>query len=842
MLVDSWTIRMAWRDSRGSRRQLVLFLSSMVVGVAALVAISSFGTNLRNAVDEESKSLLGADLVLERDGPFSKASEALIDSIGGTQSRRISFNSMAYFPSTGDTRLATIRAVEGGYPFYGDVVTTPAAAANRYLDDGGALVDATLMTQYGVETGDSVRIGTRSYSILGRLEKTPRENEIVSLFSPRIYVPMAELDTTLLTDGSRAEYDVNFRFADGRDVEALEEAIHPHLREHKIDADTVEETREDWDESLTNLYRFLSIVAFMALILGGIGVASAIHVYVRKRIDTIAVLRCVGAKSVKTISIYAVQAGMLGLAGGVAGAAIGIGIQAFVPLVLSEFLPLNVSFDVSWLSVLTGVLIGFGVTMLFSLLPLVSIRKVSPLLTLRSAAGEALHPLRDPVWWIVLGMIAAGMTAFAVANAPEPLYGIGYATGLAVVFVALLMVARGIIWLTRRFFPTSWSYVWRQGLANLFRPNNQTSTMMLSLGLGTFLIATLFGIQSTLLSQIEVAGGEGRPNIVFFDIQPRQLDEVTGILESQRLPIVDRVPIVTMRLTEVKGRTIEEMRADSTVDVRWAHRREYRSTYRDYLTDSESVVEGEFVGHVEPETEVIPVSLEEDIAGDLEVQLGDTLVFDVQGLVVTTVVASLRSVDWRRIATNFFVVFPTGVLEEAPQFYVLLSRTESSDEAAAVQRAVVQSFPSVSAIDLTLVLNTFDAIFGRISFIVRFMASFSIITGLIVLLGAVVVSRMERIRESVLLKTLGASRRQVVQIMMTEYLFLGFFAAATGLVLSLLGAWALSHFLFETAFQPDLFSMMILLITVPGLTIGIGMLNSRGIYSRPPLESLRADV
>ena len=840
-LFDPWIYKMAWRDSRGSRRQLVLFLSSMVVGVAALVAISSFGNNLREAVDQESKSLLGADLVLERDGAFPAESEILVDSIGGIQSRRVSFNSMAYFPSTGDTRLATVRAIEGGYPFYGEVVTSPTAAAHQYLERGGALVDATIMTQYGVQLGDSVRIGRRGYTILGQLEKTPRENEIISLFSPRIYIPREGLDTLLLTDGSRAEYDVNFYFDEERDVEALVDDIRPQLREYKIDSDTVEETREDWDESLTNLYRFLSIVAFMALLLGGIGVASAINIYIRKRKETIAVLRCVGAKATRTFAIYAVQAGFMGLAGGLIGATIGVAIQAVVPFVLRDLLPVGVSFSVSWPSVLLGIVIGLSVTVLFAMLPLVAIRKISPLLTLRSAI-ETQSPLKDVAWWAVLGVIAFGMLMFAVANAPEPLYGFGYSFGLGVVFVALLIVARGIMWLTRRFFPTTWAYVWRQGLANLFRPNNQTSTLMLSLGLGTFLIATLFGVQATLLRQIEVAGGEGRPNIVFFDIQPAEIEGVTNIVETQGLPVVDRVPIVTMRLTEVHGRTIEEMRADSTVDVRWVHRREYRSTYRNYLTESEELVDGEFVGSWEEGTEVVPISVEEDIAGDLGVGLGDTLVFDVQGLAVKTVVGSLRAVDWRRIATNFFVVFPDGVLEEAPQFFVLLSRTETTEEAAAVQREIVRTYPSISSIDLTLVLSTFDAIFGRISFIVRFMASFSIITGLIVLVGAVVVSRMERVRESVLLKTLGASRRQVMQIMITEYLFLGFFAAATGLMLSVFGAWALSYFLFETAYQPDFVAMLALLVVVPGLTVGIGMISSRGIYSRPPLESLRADV
>lgn len=833
---------MAWRDSRGSRRQLLLFLSSMVVGVAALVAINSFGDNLRTAVDEESKTLLGADYVIERDGQFPEPIEALIDSIGGVQSRRVSFNSMAYFPSTGDTRLATVRAIEGGYPFYGEVLTSPAAAADRYLDENAALVDATLMTQFGVQPGDSVQIGRHMYEILGRLEKTPRENELMSLFSPRIYIPRAALDTTLLVLGSRAEYDVNFYFEETRDVEALDESIKSRLREHDVGSDTVQEVREDWDESLTNLYRFLSVVAFMALLLGGIGVASAIHVYVRRRLETIAVLRCVGAKAARTFAVYVVQAGAMGLLGGIMGAAVGIGIQGLVPLVLKDVLPVGVPFAVSWSSVAVGILIGFGVTMLFSLLPLVTIRKISPLLTLRSAVEGTGNVYKDPAWWIVLALIAAGMTAFAVANAPEPSLGFGYAGGLAAVFIALLGVARGIIWMTRRFFPTSWAYVWRQGLANLFRPSNQTGTLMLSLGLGTFLIATLFGIQSTLINQIHIAGGSGRPNVVFFDIQPSQVDSVATIVERQGLPVVDRVPIVTMQLAEVKGRAIDELQADSTYDVTWAHRRDYRSTYRGHLTESESVIAGELVAEIAPDADVIPVSVEEDIAAELSVNIGDTLVWDVQGRRITSTVGSIRTVNWRRFSTNFFVVFPLGVLEEAPQFHVLLSRTDSSEETAAVQREVVRAFPAISAIDLSLVLDTFDAIFGRISFIVRFMASFSIITGLIVLAGAVVVSRMQRVRESVLLKTLGASRRQVVRILMIEYVFLGFFATATGLILSIFGAWALSHFLFETPFQPNYWSLVALLIAVPALTVGIGMINSRGIYSRPPLESLRAEV
>ncbi|MGI9176168.1 MAG: ABC transporter permease, partial [Rhodothermales bacterium] len=233
-MFDAWTFKMAWRDSRGSRRRFVLFLSSMVLGVAALVAISAFGDNLRRAIDEEAKTLLGADFSLEANQPFSPETEALIDSLGGRQSRRVTFPSMALFPKTGDTRLATVRAIEGDYPFYGAVETAPAEAARTYLDGADALVDGTLMTQFGVQVGDSVEIGRRSYRVAGELVKTPREASAAALFSPRIYIPRAQLDTTLLATGSRADYEVYFQFEDGRDAEALADDLEPTLRERRV--------------------------------------------------------------------------------------------------------------------------------------------------------------------------------------------------------------------------------------------------------------------------------------------------------------------------------------------------------------------------------------------------------------------------------------------------------------------------------------------------------------------------------------------------------------------------------------------------------------------------------
>jgi putative ABC transport system permease protein len=841
-----WILKMAWRDSRGSRKRLALYLSAMVLGVAALVAIRGFGDNMSRTVDQEAKTLLGADLRLESDQPFDDSTEGLIDSLGGTQSRRVSFGSMAVFPKTGDTRLTAVRAVEGRYPFYGALTTRPDSAATRYQGGQRALVASTLLTQYDVQVGDSVRIGSVTYEIAGEIKQAPGESSFSSAARPPIYIPRAEMDTSLLGRGSLAEYEVYFKFEDDRDIQSLVSGIEAFAERRDLDTDTVEEEAENWKEGLGNLYRFLSLVGFVALLLGSLGVASAVHVYVRRRLESIAVLRCLGASAGKTFRIYLAQSAALGLLGAGVGSLIGVALQAYVPRLLADFLPFDVSFAFSGSAVALGLGVGLGVTLLFALWPLLEVRGVSPLRALRSNVEPSTGGWRDPARWVVAGLVAAGVTGVALLQAPTWEIGLGYAGGIAGVFGVLALVSWGIVTGVRRFFPTSWSYPWRQGLANLYRPQNQTTVLMLALGLGTFLIVTLFLTQRTLLEQIRVTGGEGRPNLVLFDVQSDQVDGVRDLVESEGLPVMQNEPIVTMRLHGVKGRSVAEIRRDSTTQATWAHEREYRVTYRDHLTQSETLIEGEFVGEVQSNPfrtgAAVPISIEQEIAyEELNVGIGDTLTFDIQGRNLDAYVSSVRSVDWQRIGTNYFVVFPEGVLEAAPRMNVLLSRTSTDEQSARVQRRLVQEYPNVSAIDLSLVLSTVKDLFGRLSYVIRFMAAFSILTGLIVLAGAVVVSRYQRAEESVLLKTLGASRQTVLKIMTVEYLFLGVFAATTGILLAIVAAWSLSYFVFEGPFVVAPWALLGTFVVVVLLTIGIGLLNSRGLYDRPPMEVLRAE-
>jgi len=484
------------------------------------------------------------------------------------------------------------------------------------------------------------------------------------------------------------------------------------------------------------------------------------------------------------------------------------------------------------------------------------VRRVSPLAAIRSSF-EGKRGI-DPLLVIVFALIGAFIVAFALTHTRRLRDGLGFAVGWAAAFAALWVVAQTVAVLARKLTPGWLPFVWRQGLSNLHRPNNRTTLLLLSVGLGTFLILTLHLVQHSLLQGIVSARAEGQANAILFDIQADQREGVAAVLKEQGLPLLDEAPIVTMRVASIKGRSVEEIEATRSERMaptqpggprerrggppRWILRREFRSTFNDKLRDSEELVAGEWIPAVTPDMDVIPISLEDGVARQMRVELGDEIVWDVQGVPVKTRVASLRSVDWRRVQPNFFVVFPTGILEEAPSFYIMVSKVADAAQSAALQREIVKQFPNVSTIDLTLIVRTIDAIVDKIAFVVRFMALFTVLTGLLVLAGAILTGRFQRMQESVLLRTLGASRRQIQQILLAEYLALGGLAALTVIALSVGATWALARFVFNTKFALELPVLLIALLIVCLLTTITGMLASRGVGSHPPLEVLRREV
>ncbi|HEY5037188.1 MAG TPA: FtsX-like permease family protein, partial [Chthoniobacterales bacterium] len=535
----------------------------------------------------------------------------------------------------------------------------------------------------------------------------------------------------------------------------------------------------------------------------------------------------------------------LGLIGAIAGGIIGLTIHQLLPGALQKFIPFPLPTAIAWMPLLRGMAIGLSVCVLFALPPLLRFRRVSPLLTLRAAVDENIAPARrDFAIWFVYLAIAAGLTLLAMSQSQKWLDGLYIAGGLAVAIVVLAGVAQLLIFVLRKLLPQSWSFVLRQGLANLHRPNNRTLLLTLSLGLGTFLLLSIYLTRDTLLGQFQSIGGHDQPNIFLFDIQPDQTKAVAALVRQEGLPVIQQAPVVTMRLIEVKGRKSSDLLQDPHETApKWELEREYRSTYRPDLSETEKITAGKWIGHVDyhPSDEV-PISVEQDIAKDLGLTIGSALVFDVQGVPIKARVASLREVDWKRFQTNFFVVFPTGVLEKAPTFNVLVSRVPTPAASARLQNAVVAEFPNVSAIDLTSVIQTVDAILSKVALVIRIMSLFVVGTGLIVLASTIWSGRYQRLKESVLLRTLGASRRQIWEILGAEYLFLGLLASATGILLALAASWALAVFVFKLDYAPSFWPVALAALVVSSLTLLIGLLTSYGIGSTPPLAILRAEL
>jgi putative ABC transport system permease protein len=766
----------------------------------------------------------------------------MADSLGDQRSEERSFTSMIYFPKNSGSRLVQVRALGGEFPYYGDLETVPVTAARSFRKGQQALVDQTLMLQFNAQVGDSVRVGNINFAIAGSLEGAPGQTGLSASVAPIVYVPLQYLEQTGLSQkGSRINYKYYFKFGNAVNIENVVEGIKPRLEPEGLNYDTVESQKEDTNRSLRDLTQFLALVSFIALLLGCIGVASAIHIYVREKINAVAVLRCLGAQGLQAFLIYLVQIVVIGFIGSVIGAFLGTIIQQFLPVVLKDLLPVTIDTALSWKAIGQGIAVGIVISFLFALLPLISIRNVSPLNTLR-LSFQPLKLFKDPMKWLVYVGILFFIFGFSYLQLNSVGKAIFFSLGVIIAFLILVAMAALLMWTVRRFFPDAWNYLWRQGLANLFRPNNQTTILIVAIGLGTAFICTLFSIQSILLNRVNLSASGNQPNTVLFDIQTAQKDKVLAMAKQQGLPVNGTVPIVNMRLEQVNNITAATLEKDSTIEMqKWVFSREYRVTFRDTLINSEKIARGKWNGPVDKSGTVF-ISVEERFAKRNSIDIGDTMTFNVQGSIIPTVVGSLREVDWNRIQTNFLVVFPAGVLEEAPQFHVLLTRIPNKETSARFQRMVVQQFPNVSIIDLGLVLSVLDKLLDKVGFVIRFMAGFSIITGLVVLIASVLISKYQRMQESVLLRTLGASRKQIFYITALEYFFLGGLAAFTGIVLSLAGSWMLATYSFETSFTPQWLYLFFVFLSICLLTVIIGLANSRSVVTRPPLEILREEV
>ena len=841
-------LALAWKESRTARRRLLLYMSSISLGVAALVAIDSFASNTQRSVREQARALLGGDIALSSRQPFHMPLAAALDSLrteGVALTDVTTFTSMALVERTGGTRLAQIRAVTPGYPFYGEILTQPAGQWARLQSGRFALVDPALLLAVDGHVGDTLALGFARFIVIGTLTSVPGDVGVASAIGPRVYIPAKFVDeTSLLLFGSRSDRETLLKLPTTLPPQRFLFRFRPRLDSAQVRARTVAETEFNLTQAIDQLRDFLSVIGLVALLLGGIGVASGVNAFVMRKIDTVAILRCLGATSRQVLVIYLIQAVVMGFVGAAFGALLGVGIQWLLPRVLADFLPVDVRVTLESGALVTGMLVGVWVALVFALRPLVALRNVSPLQTLRRESdAAALRGARfDPIRVLVALAVVLSVAALGVARADTMQQGLAFAAGIGAAVGFLYLAAAALSASARRVVRPGWPFELRQGVAALYRPGNQTRSVVLALGFGVFLMSTIYQVQQNLLRTVGVKLDASRANVLFFDVQGDQGAPLDSLIRAKGSVVVQRTPMVPMKLASINGVPAARLLTDTSNGGRrpgWVVRREFRSTFRDSLVSSEKVTGGTFHTGGTRAPALPEVSVDKGVARDLRLALGDTIVWDVQSVLVPTRVTSFREVNWTRFEPNFFIVFETRALAAAPRQYVVLADVQGDAAVARLQRDVVTRVPNVASLDLTLIQQTVGKVLGKVTAAIRFMASLSLALGIPVLFSAVSATRRERLREGVLLKVLGATKRQVGRVMLAEYLLLGALGSLAGVVLSVGGAWGLMHYVFRQPFQPALVPALLVALLMIGIAVSIGMLTGREVFRETPMAALR---
>ena len=845
-----------------ARRRLLLSMSSIMLGVAGLVAIDSLASNATSGVHDQARSLVGGDVALAPRDTLPPDVRRTLDSLaarGTGVATQTSFISMASGGTASALRLVQVRAVTPGYPFFGGIRTEPAGAWLALHSGRNAVVDAAVLSGLGIRLGDSLALGGLRFAVTGIIRDVASDVAITTTLGPRVYIPAGYLDAThLLVTGSRSQRDIVLQLPASLNEESFASRFGQRFGAEGVRIRTAEQNASRVSDTIDYLRNFLALVGLIALLLGGIGVASGVRAFVLRKIDTVAVLRCLGATGPQVLLIYVTQAAALGLIGALVGAAAGVALQFVLGSAVGRYLPAGMTVALAPSPIVFGILTGVWVALVCALQPLLSLRRVSPLQALRREEDSvALGAGTDWAPRLVGLVMVASLAFVTVARARRWQEGIAFALGILLVMGALWVLAAILSRAARQFVRPFWPFPLRHGVASLHRPGNQTRAVVVSLGFGVFLIGTLYQTQSSLLAVMADRLAQLHANVVFFDIQSDQASGVDSSLSLHRASVLARIPILTVRIGSINGRSTAAIMADTSADPtaprgrggrgrqggegdfgnpRRVVGREWRASYSDTLGTSESVVAGRWFGAA-PKG-VGEVSLDSAAASRLRVKVGDAITWQLQGVPIVTRVTSLRAVDRTQLQPAFQVVFPSALVRSAPMQFAVLANA-IPDSVPVIQRDVVGKFPNVSTVDLSLVEATISAVLAKIHAAIQGLTLMCVVLAIPVLFSAVAATRRERLREAVLLKVLGATRKQVGRMLVTEYLVVGTLGSMAGIVLSGLAAWSITHFIFKVPFAGAPLASLAIAGVMISVVVAIGILTGREVFMSTPMAALR---
>lgn len=837
-------LRLAWRDIRPSLRKFIFMVTAIALGVGSLTGIKGFSQALDRAMSRSARDLIAADLAIRMN--FSPNKEEL-DVFGsltrrGCEMTRVTETlSMASSARASRPLLSNIKAVDPRlYPFYGSVELDPILPLNKLLADDAAVVSQDFLTRTNTALGDLIQIGTGHFRIAAVLKSEPDRLASGVDLGPRILITRNGLTQSgLIQFGSRLSESFLFRLpSQGLGLEGAEQILKGGLQRHVRIAD-YRNPNPSVSRGLDRMANFLSLIGMLALLVGGLGVATTIHTYLQQRLDSIAILKCLGGRSRQILRIYLLQGLLLGAVGSLLGVGLGYLVQMLFPPLLKGLIELPTHLELAPGAALQGFAIGIVATLLFLLPPLLAIRKVRParvfLREMPETQYSTLQRLRHdflPLASSLILLLGTGLLASWLAESWRR--GFGFIAGLAGAILVLAAGAKLLLLVLKR-LPRPSSLALRHGLKNLNRPGSHVASVLVALGIGVAFILTVYFIQTSLLSQIVKSAPANYPNVFMLGITERDKDPLWTFLKTQP-GITDAgapIPAVPARLQRVDEKTAEEM--DLEPHDRRYFQMEFVLTWTEALPPDTKILEGQW-WHAPYGTPMISVG--ESAARSLKIHVGSMLEFNSSGRVVRGKVVNTREVEFGRPGSSNQFIFSPGALEGLPASYVGALRIAPPD-IARFQSALFTKFPSITSIDVGQVLVRVQQLLDRISNVIRFIAFFAILAGIIILASSVVATRFQRIREAVLLKTLGATRAQVARIQAAEFLIVGLAAGLIGCALAAAAADYLLGKLLETEFNFQWLPLLVGTLATAALAIAAGWIASRGVLNHKPLEILR---
>lgn len=868
-----FVLLMALREIRASWRRLVFFFVCVAIGVGAIVMLRSVIQNVRGTLARESRSMIAADVAVTTNRAWTPELRADLDAAFFRASvidrhDTIDVATMVR-PAEGEgadaARMVELRAVERGFPFYGKVVLqdgreyTHALVANR-----GALVRPELLAQLGIEVGDRLLIGGQPFTVRGVIAQEPGRRVGAFSFGSRVMVDLADLKTLgLLSLGSRANYKIHLKLPES-DVAALERSLRRDFRSRFVGVRSFRSTEDRIGDDLARAENYLSLIGFVILVLGGIGVWSVTRVFVRQKIRSVAILKCVGATTGQVLGAYVLQVVFLGLA----GSALGVGLARLALGAIPEDIGAVIgatTYSLTPSAVWQGVAVGMLVSLLFSLVPLLEVRRVKPLLLLRGGATTGLAGTTVfPPWWTPTGVrarmaaldraqvaaaVVVGAALIAVAGWQAASLKIGaiVCAGFAGVAFLLHLAGAATVHAVRPIARARW-FPLRHAVLSLGRPGNQTRVILLAVGIGSFFVIGVRSLQTNLVEQFSLELGSSGADMFLIEILPPQVDTVRAFLDARKAEGAEPprlIPVMRARVTGVKGR---ETNLESFEDVRrqGSLGREYTITYRDHLQPNETVTDGAFwegQPSLPAQAPIGEVSIEESIQERFDINVGDTMRFDVVGRIVEARVTSVRDVEWEDARSGgFMFVFRPGPLDKAPQTWIgILKAPEDPAVRGRFQRDLVAQFPNVSAIDVREVLATIKTVVDNVTLAISIVGGIAVVSGILILAGAVAMTKFQRVYEAAILRTLGASTRMLGTMLALEYGGLGLLAGSVGAAGALALTWALSRHVLDIPWRPAPgLAALGALITMALVGI-VGVTSSYDVLRRKPLGTLRAE-